>query len=88
MRLTRDLHAILKRLAYRLVPHALEERLHDADLDVRLEQAQTNFAERGLDVRFGELGEPREPVPSLAKSSGDRVEHGIPYLARLSPMQG
>ena len=78
LRLAGLLHPALQRLPDRLLLHAGEEGFDDADLDVRFEQAQADFAERGVDVAVGELGEPGEAIAGLAKAFGERVEHGGP----------
>ena len=64
-------------LAERLLLHAGEERLDDAELDVGLEQREAHLAERRLDVLLGELGEP-----------GEAVSRGLKPLASASNMGG
>ncbi len=64
-------------LAERLLLHAREERLDDAELDVRLEQREAHLAQRGLDVLLGQLGQAREAIPGRFEPFGEGVEHGV-----------
>jgi hypothetical protein len=57
--------------------HAGEERLDDAELDVRLEQGQADLAELGLDLLLGQLGQARETVPGCFEPFGEGVERGM-----------
>jgi hypothetical protein len=71
------LHLGGDRLAEGLLLHAAQEGLHDADLDVRFEEAEAHLAQRGVDVALGQLGEAGEAVSGLAEAPGDRLEHGM-----------
>ena len=64
-------------LAERLLLHASEEGLDDAELDVRLEQREPDLAERGLDVLLRQLGQTREAIPGRFEPFGEGVEHGV-----------
>ncbi len=59
-----------------------EEALHDAELDVRLQQREPDLAERRLDILLVQVGQPGEPVLSFAEPLFERVEHGAPLLAQ------
>ncbi len=77
------LHAGANDLAERLLFDAREERLDDAELDVRLEQRQADFAQRRLDVGVGQLGQTCQTVACLPEPLGKCIEHrGFPERGR------
>ena len=88
MGLALDLDAALQGLADRLLLHPGEEGLDDADLDVGLEQAEPDLSQGGVDVALGELGEPGEPISSLAEAFGERFEHGAPSVSTTAVPEG
>ena len=62
-------------LAERFLLHAREERLHDAELDIGLEEAEPHLSERGIDVLLCELRQSGKTVLRLPETFRDRVEH-------------
>ena len=78
-----DAHDLLRRrealqnlLIDRLVADAIDERLDDLEVDVRLEERHPDFTERGLDRLLGEanLAAQRPENPLQAVTEG--IEHG------------
>ena len=63
-------------LAQRLLLHARQERLDDAELDVGLEQRQAHLAQGRVDVLLGQLGQTGEAVARGLEAFGEGVEHG------------
>src|SRR5207247_6886728 len=57
-------------LPHRAVADTVDERFDDLEIDVGFEQRETNFAERGLDVRF------RQP-----RLAAKRLEHVLEAFA-------
>ncbi len=66
----------------RLLLHAGEEALDDAQLDVGSQQGEPHLAQRRLDVLLSELRQPRQAVLRLTKPFGQRLEHGRGVLAQ------
>jgi hypothetical protein len=68
-------------------PHAVEQLLGDFEVDVRLEQRQTDLAQRGVDLGLAEHTVapqgPEDPLKPLAQ----RLEQGHPPPARRTPSQ-
>ena len=75
-------HAGAQGLPDRLLLHAGEEALDDAQLDVGGQQREPHLAQRRLDVLVGELRQPRQAVLRLTKPFGQRLEHGRGVLAQ------
>src|SRR5690606_22652472 len=69
-------NARLDRLPERLALDAGEKPLDDPELDIGLQERETDLAQRGLDVVLIELREAGQAVLSLPKPLGECVEHG------------
>ena len=69
---------------HRLLAHPVDERLDDAEVDVRFEQRQPDLAQRGVDGRFGEAcltpERPEDPLQTLTQ----RLQHDVPPPGRPS----
>jgi fused signal recognition particle receptor len=63
--------------AERLRAHRVDEVLHHRQRDVGLEQRDAHFAQRVLDVRFGEARFAADRLDDLRETSGERVQHGV-----------
>ena len=59
----------------RAVAHAIDERLDDLEVDVGFEQREANFAERVLDVRFGQPTFTPDRAKDVLESVAESVEH-------------
>src|SRR5262249_28303764 len=60
---------------HRLGAHALDERLDDAEIDVRFEQRQTDFTQRRVDVLFREPGLTPDRLEDTLETVAERLEH-------------
>src|SRR5262249_36571433 len=63
-------------LAARGFLDALEEALHDTELDVAFEQRQPHVVQRLLDDGIVELGDPGQLLTSRTESFGKSLQHG------------
>jgi hypothetical protein len=59
-----------------LLLDARKEGLHNAELDVGLEQRETHLAQRRVDVLLRQLRQPGQAVARRFEAFGERVEHG------------
>ena len=64
-------------VADRLDAHALDERLDDAEVDVRFEQRQPDLAQRRVDRRFGQPGFAAEGLEDVLQAGAERLEHDL-----------
>ena len=78
-----DAHDLLRRrqalqnlLIDRLVADAIDERLDDLEVDVRLEQRHADFAQRGLDRLLGEADLTAQRPEDSLQAVTERIEHG------------
>ena len=71
----------------RPVAHAIDERLDDLEVDVRLEQRHPDFAERGLDRLLGEPGLAAKRLEDVLQAVAERVEHGFPGRPLRGPQR-
>jgi hypothetical protein len=78
-----DLDDLLRRrqtpehvLPQRSIPHAIDERLDDLEVNVGLEQRETNLAERSLHVLRREPRLAAEALENVLKAIAQRFEHG------------
>jgi hypothetical protein len=62
-------------LVRRLVPHAVDERLDDLEIDVSLEQREPDLAQRGLDVLFGQPDFAAQRLKGVLNAAAERFEH-------------
>jgi hypothetical protein len=62
--------------ADRLLADAADEVLDDLEVDVRLEQRETDLAHRGIDVRLADAATAGQVGERLAKALAQAVEHG------------
>ena len=60
--------------ADRLLLHAGDELLHDADVDVGLEQRETDLARDRVDVGLAQPAPAADPVEDAFETVGERVE--------------
>jgi hypothetical protein len=68
--------ALEHRLVRRLVPNAIDERLDDLEVDVRLEQRQADFPQRGLYMLVGQAHLAPEGRECVLDPVAERIEHG------------
>ena len=62
-------------LVDRPIAHAIDERLDDLEVDVRLEQRHANFAERQLDRLFGQPALAANLAEDVLQAVGEGLEH-------------
>jgi hypothetical protein len=74
-------------LAHRAGPHALDELLGDAEVDVRFEQCEADLAQRGIDLGLAEDTLPAEGPEYPLEPFAERLEHGRPPPAGPRPSQ-
>ena len=81
-----DAHDVLGRrqapqdvVADGLGAHALDERLDDAEVDVRFEQRQPNLAQRRVDRRLGQSRFTAKRLEDVLQAGAERFEH-VCYL--------
>ena len=81
-----DLHDLLTRVeaaqqidAQGPLADAGDELLHDAEVDVGLEQRKADLTQRDVEIRLGDLGLPAQAVNHALKPGTQRFEH---WLAR------
>ena len=91
-----DLHDLLARveplediLAEGTLPHGVHELLHDLEVDVRLEQRESDLARGAGDRLLVEPAAAAEVAEGVLEAGGERVEHGCeryraPFGARPS----
>ncbi len=65
----------------RLDADALDERLHDLEVDVSLQQGQPHLAEGLLDVLFRQSAVAAQTVEDAGQTTGQTVEHWRYHLA-------
>ena len=65
-------------LVHRPIAHTIDEGLDDLEIDVRLEQRETNLAQRRLDVRLGEAPLTADRLEDVLEACAERVEHHSP----------
>src|SRR5262249_4581990 len=58
------------------IAHAIDERLHDLEVDVRLEQRHPDFAECQLDGLFREASLSANAAEYVLQTIGKGLEHG------------
>jgi hypothetical protein len=56
-------------------PDPIDERLHDAEIDVRLEQRQADLAQRRIHGRLGQPGLSPQGFEDVLKPGAERFEH-------------
>ena len=61
--------------AQRPLAHPRDEVLDDLEVDVRLEQRETDLAHRSIEVRFGHAAATGQPGEGLAEAVAEGVEH-------------
>src|SRR4030095_2652540 len=64
------------RLVGRLVANTIDERLDDLEVDVGLEQRETDLAQRRLDMLRGQPDLAAEAFECALNPVADRLEHG------------
>ena len=64
-------------LANGLDPNALDEALHDFEIDVRFEKRHAHLAQRLLDILLRQPAKSAEPVEDACEARGEAVEHGL-----------
>ena len=73
--LLRRRQALQDLLVDRLIPHAVDERLDDLEVDVRLEQRHPDLPERGLNRLLGEADLTTQRPEDALEAVTERVEH-------------
>ncbi len=64
-------------VADRLDAYPLDERLDDAEIDVRLEQRETNLAQRRIDRPLRQPGFPSQGLEDILKPGAEGLEHSV-----------
>ena len=64
------------RLVHRLIADAVDERLDDLEVDVRLEQRQPDLAQRRFDVFGRQPDLAPERLEDVLDAGAERIEHG------------
>ena len=84
-----DLDDLLRRrqaaehvLPQRPIPHAVDERLDDLEIDVGFEQRETDLAERGLHVLRRQPCLAPQGLEDVLKAITERLEHGQVQVPR------
>ena len=73
--LLRRRQALQDFLVDRLIPHAVDERLDDLEVDVRLEQRHPDLPERGFNRLLGETDLTTQRSEDALEAVTERVEH-------------
>ena len=66
------------------IAHAIDERLDDLEVDVRLEQRHPDFPERQLDGLFGKPAPSADVAENVLQPIGEGLEHDHPRALNVS----